>query len=191
MLVIVALGAVVGASVGVGRETGARDALSEARRHVLDADYLAVTREGGFQVLFSDARTVIKRRDRVVSWESRRESFTLRDGRCYERYTESNRADARDMRHSAAFAGLANPRFQEGSRRELLVGEERSFDGPTVMWALRVDSRNRPLTLRSRGGYETTGYSRWSESRYEFLTRREFDKRVSEKPKETCSRRRR
>jgi hypothetical protein len=172
-LVVGLAGALGGCDLPGGSGDDALEALQAARARARAAPYLTVVDKGGRSVQFAPGLTVIWRNGDVVVWERRDVSYTLRkDRRCYDRTTEFERADARELRRDIVVpkaliedAELAGPE----DHREIRWHGPRAEEGYRVEGILYLDRTGRPVRKRERTrSLSGRPLDPWLERRYRY-----------------------
>jgi hypothetical protein len=159
---VVVAGLAAGAALvacGCGDDASVRKAMARTR----SAAYLVVSQPGGGRLLISPQLLVIERRGRVVAWTRTAYELTWRAKKhCYDRVTDFNHDDLRQVRASVVPAALA-------------AGREDDGEGRGTEYDSTLDDKGRIATVRWRAasfGGEPPG--RWYAARYRYPSAAQF-----------------
>jgi hypothetical protein len=154
---------------------GADESVRQAASKTRSARYLVVSQPGGRRLLISPDLLVIERHGRVVAWTRTADELTWRDNKhCYDRHTEFNRDDVRQMRAAVV-------------PQDLAAGREEHDEGPDVEYESTLDSSGRLATVRWRAaefGGQPAG--RWYTARYRYPSAAQFASLAGPAPGPRC-----
>jgi hypothetical protein len=171
---VVVAGLAAGAALGACG-CGADDAVRKAMAKTRSARYLVVSQPGGGRLLISPQLLVIERRGRVVAWARTAYELTWRARKhCYERVTDFNRDDVRQVRASVVPAALA-------------AGREQDDEGRGTEYDSTLDDQGRIATVRWRAasfGGEPAG--RWYTAKYRYPSASRFASLAGPTPGPRC-----
>jgi hypothetical protein len=157
--------------------------LRDARAKLAAAPYLQVG-----DVLLSPRLTVIRRGRRVLAWTGvRAELIWSAAHRCYNRRTQFNRDDARQLRAAAAVPGLteADEHTRDGTR--ILTGREAHSDFADTEFEVSLDTTGRIALVRQRSArFGVIPPGRWSATRYRYPTAEQFARLAGPAPTPRC-----
>lgn len=173
-----------------GDDGHGNDLARAPREKTLSAPYLVVSRGGGREILHSPTLTVIRRRGRVVVWASPAEELSLRRGRrCYDRTTDFNHDDLRQLREAAWPAqSLDDLQVEARGRGQVLTGRERHMDFADTEHELFVDEHGRMSMARQRSArFGVIPPGRWKTVRYRYPSAAQFARLTGRTPRPRCS----
>ena len=164
------------------------DPLDEAAEKTRSAPRVIASSPGGEQLLLSRDLTVIKRSDRVIAWTATDEEFTWRRGaRCYERHTEWNRDDARQLRDALVPTELRNVGVSERDDAKVISGRAVHQDHADTEYRLTLDDSGRVVEKRSRAAvFGVRPASRWRTQTYRYPDPAEFARSAGPAPTPRC-----
>lgn len=163
-------------------------ALGEAVEKTRSAPRVIASTPGGKQLLLSRELTVIKRNNRVIAWTATDEEFTWRRrARCYDRHTEWNRDDARELRDALVPTELRNVEVSERNDAKVISGRAVHEDHADSEYRLTLDDSGRVVNMRSRAvAFGARPASRWHTQTYRYTNRAEFARSAGAAPTPRC-----
>jgi hypothetical protein len=167
------IGALGGCAIPGGSGGDALEALQAARARARAAPYLTVFDKGRRSVQFAPGLTVIWRNGDLLVWERRDVSYTLRKDRgCYDRTTEFERADDRELRRDIVVPeALIEDVELAGSEdhREIRWHGPPAEEGYRVEGIVYLDRTGRPVRKRERTRWLSgRPLDPWLERRYRY-----------------------
>lgn len=163
-------------------------ALDEAAEKTRSEPRIIVSTPGGEQLLLSRDLTVIKQSNRVIAWTATDEEFTWqRGGRCYDRHTEWNRDDARQLREALVPTGLSNVKVSERNATQVISGRAIHQDHADTEYRLTLDDPGRVVKKSSRAAtFGARPASRWHTQTFRYPDPAEFARFAGTAPAPRC-----
>jgi hypothetical protein len=164
------------------------DAVDEAAEKTRSAPRIIVSTGGNKQLLLSRDLTVIKRGDRVIAWTATDEEFTWRRRqRCYERHTEWNRDDARQLGEALVPTDLSDIDVSERNGARVISGRAVHQDHADTEYRLTLDESGRVVKTESRAAaFGALAASRWHSRTYRYPDAAEFAEAAGTAPAPRC-----
>lgn len=163
-------------------------ALDEAAQKTRSAPSVIVSTPGGEQLMLSRELTVIKRSNRVIAWTATDEEFTWQRGaRCYDRHTDWNRDDARQLREALVPTELSNVKVSDRNDTQVISGRAIHQDHADTEYRLTLDNSGRVVKKSTRAAtFGARPASRWNTQPFRYPSPAEFARSAGAAPAPRC-----